>query len=304
MADWDIIIIGAGVAGLTAAATAARLGATVMVLDRLGAGGQIATVDAISNFPGYADPVAGIEVAPAMQEQAEGLGAEFQLTEVSAVMPTGDGFELTCDNGPLTCRALIIAAGSSRTPLGLDNEEKLAGRGVSHCASCDGPLFRGERVVVAGGGDSAFDEAAVLADHVAHVTVVYPDAEPVAAQTAVTRLRALANVDERPGCVVAAISGQDTVNGVTLRNVTTGETEPHDAVGVFVYTGQIPNTGFLTGLVDLDGDGKVLADADLQTSQPGVFVAGDIRAKSGGLIATAIGDGAIAAASAFHFSKR
>lgn len=298
MADYDIIVIGAGVAGLTAAATAARLGARTLVVEQMGAGGQVMTVDRIANFPGFPDPVSGIELGPLLQEQAEALGAEMRLATVTGIARGENGLTVSCDDGDMSCRAVIVAAGSSRRKLGLPGEEALEGRGVSHCASCDGPLLRGRTVVVVGGGDSAFDEAAVLSEYAATVILAYRDATPRAQQRAVAEAAGRENIVQRPNTTVEALEGDDGLTAVRLRDTLSGAVETVAAEGVFFYVGLDPNTGFLGGLLELDRDGRIRTKSDLESSHPMIFAAGDIRSGAAGLLSTAAGEGATAAISA------
>jgi len=291
--SFDLLVIGGGVAGLTAAATAGDLGLRTALAEHLAAGGQIATVDHVGNAPGYPDGTAGYELGPALQQQAEQAGVTFLFDTIERIERDGETFAVSGASGSVTARSIIIAAGSHRRPLDVPGEELLAGRGVSHCASCDGPFFRGEDVIAVGGGDSAFDEALVLAAHAATVTIVHEGEAPTARAPQIERVTALANVRILPGRTVARIEGESAVDAVILSD---GERLP--AKAVFVYAGQAPNSAFVRDLVDLDAGGRIVTGADLQTSCPGIFAAGDIRAGSGGLIATAMGDGAVAALAA------
>jgi len=300
MAEYDVLVIGAGVAGLTAAATAARLGLHTLVIDSMGVGGQVMTVDRITNFPGFPDPVSGIELGPLLQEQAEAFGAGMRLASVTGIAGMAGDLTVSCDEGDISCRAVIVAAGSSRRKLGLPGEEELEGRGVSHCASCDGPLFRGQTVVVVGGGDSAFDEAAVLSDHAGKVILAYRTAEPRAQRRAVAEVAGLENVVQKPNTTVEALEGESALTGVRLRDTSSCTVETVAAGGVFVYVGLDPNSGFLDGLLELDGDGRILTGGDLQSSHPMIFAAGDIRSGSAGLLSSAAGEGATAAISAYR----
>ncbi|WP_028035417.1 NAD(P)/FAD-dependent oxidoreductase [Chelativorans sp. J32] len=301
MDEFDIVVIGAGVAGLSAAATAARRGARVAVVEKLGAGGQIMTVERIENFPGAVEPVAGFELGPAMQEQAEQAGAEFLLDAVEEVLLDGPARVLRCSQGEITARALIVAAGSSRRALGVPGEERLEGRGVSHCASCDGPLHRGKTVAVIGGGDSAFDEALILATHAGQVLLIHRGESFRAAKPTVEKVSALENVRICLNSTVEEIIGDNVVQGLLVRDRITGASRRESVDGVFVYVGLEPNTDFLKGKLDLAEDGRVLTDRFMQTSLPGVFAAGDIRHASVALLAEAAGDGATAAIAALNY---
>ena len=304
MRETELAIIGAGVAGLTAAMTAARHGLEVLVVERLGAGGQIMNVERIDDFPGFPDGIAGIELGPRLQEQAEAAGAAFALDQVEALTRRSDGRHvLCCADEDIAARAVVIATGSARRRLGIPGEELLTGRGVSECAGCDGPLFGGQVVGVVGGGDSAFSEALALARHVQRIHVIFRASEPHAQHVLVEALRACDNVEFHPGCEVFAIHGETAVEGLLLRS-RAGDDRLLEVRGVFVYAGLKPESGFAGNSLELDDEGRIVADDSLQTSLPGVFVAGDIRSGAPFLLATAAGEGAHAALSALAWLRR
>lgn len=296
MVQTDIAIIGAGVAGLTAAAEAARQGAQVLVVERMSAGGQVMNVERIDNFPGHPQGISGFELGPLLQEEAETAGAQFLLDAVESLAPEGGRIVLRCAGETVSARALIIAAGSLRRRLGVPGEERLEGRGVSHCASCDGPLFRGERVCVVGGGDSAFGEALVLSAHAASVTLLFREAQPRAQAYLLEGVAALPNVRMVPHAEVVEITGDNAVTGVC-----TADGRRFEAEGVFVYAGLRAGSGFLAGQLALDASGRIATDGQLRSSLPGVFAAGDIRAGAGYLLVDAAQDGLAAARGALHY---
>ena len=299
----DIAIVGAGAAGLCAAATAAAQGRQVLVIERMGAGGQVMNVENIRNFPGDPEGISGFELGPLLQEQAEAAGAQFLLDTVVSVAAVDGGVRLHCEGETVQARALIVAAGSARRKLGVPGEEQLEGRGVSHCASCDGPLFRQLPVCVVGGGDSAFGEAAVLATHASQVTLVFRGAQPHAQASLQAALRGLPNVTLVPGAEVIAIEGAGNVSAIRVRGVEGERSIPCE--GVFVYAGLRADGGFLADGVERDGAGRIRTDEDFRTSLPGVFAAGDIRAGAGWLLADAARDGAAAAQAATrHLNER
>jgi thioredoxin reductase (NADPH) len=300
MQDIDIVIVGAGVAGLTAAMMAARHGVKVTVVDRTGVGGQISTAERIENFPAFPQGIAGHELGPLLHEQAEAAGAEFMLDTIETIAPEHGRF-LVHGADTLRARAVIVAAGSTPRSLGIPGEAPFFGKGVSHCASCDGPFFKGEEVVVVGGGDSAFDEALVLAAHASRVTVVHRGASLRAQQSVVARASANPRVAILLDTVVEEIVGGDAVSGVRLRDQKSGEARLQPVKGVFVHVGLKPNTIFLQGLVSLDNAGHIETDAMMRTSRPGLFAAGDIRKGSVALIAAVAGDGATAAVAAVRY---
>ena len=300
MQDIDVVIVGAGVAGLTAAMVAGRHGVKVAVVDRIGVGGQISTVERIENFPGFPLGIAGHELGPLLHEQAEAAGVEFMLDTIELIASEGGRF-LVRGVDTLQARAVIVAAGSAPRSLGISGEESFLGKGVSHCASCDGPFFKGEEVVVVGGGDSGVDEALVLAAHAARVTVVHRGASLRAQQSVVARASADPRIAILLDTVVEEIVGGDAVSGVRLRDQKSGEARLQPVKGVFVHVGLEPNTMFLQGLVALDGAGYIETDAMMRTSRRGLFAAGDIRKGSVALIAAVAGDGATAAVAAVRY---
>ncbi|HVV92804.1 MAG TPA: FAD-dependent oxidoreductase [Hyphomicrobiales bacterium] len=298
MQEFDLVIVGAGVAGLTAATTAGRFGLRTAVVDRLGAGGQIVNAERIENLPGLAEGIGGFELGPLLQEQAEAAGAAFLLDDIEAIEADGAAWVVRGTEDSLKAPAVILATGSQPRTLGVPGEEEFRGRGVSHCATCDGPLFAGKTVAVVGGGDAALDEAAVLAAHAATVTV-YLRAEAPRAQ-AILRQQAgeRANLTLVGGATVEAITGGDGVAAIRVRR--DGAVQEVPVEGVFVYIGTEPETGFLRGVVDLDPAGHVATDILMRTSRPGLFAAGDVRQHSVALLPAVAGDGATAAISAFR----
>jgi thioredoxin reductase (NADPH) len=297
MSDADIVIIGAGVAGLTAAIHAARLGARVVVVAEMGVGGQIINAPRIENFPGFPDGVSGVELGPALHEQAEIAGADFVFDTVEAVERNGAGWIVRGAGETLATRAIIIAAGSRPRQLGVPGEERLTGRGVSHCASCDGPLYRAKHVFVAGGGDAAFDEALTLAEFAASVVILCRSERPRAHKALRDRVAGTAHIDVMTSTGIKEISGEKAVSALVLRGPD-GATRVEAADGLFVQVGLAPNTDFLGGQIALAPDGRIVVDSMMRTSAAGVFAAGDIRADSVALLAASAGDGATAAVAA------
>lgn len=300
MRDFDLIVVGAGIAGATAATCAGRLGLRVAVVEQLGPGGQIINATRIDNMPGFPQGIAGIELGPLLHEQADAAGAEFVLDTVESLAVDERQRVVTCAGETLRAPALIVAAGSALRNLGVPGEAELLGHGVSHCASCDGPFFRGQRVIVIGGGDAALDEALVLTEFASQVTVVHRRPELRAQHVLVEHARSVATIAFLPATSVEAIVGNGTVSGVRTRDAN-GTVREEPCGGVFVFVGLEPNTAFLGGLVALDPAGHVATDLLMRTSLDGVFAAGDIRAQSVRLLASAAGDGATAAVAAFRY---
>ena len=303
MADlYDLVIVGGGLAGLTAAMYGARLGLRTCLVEHMAAGGQVLNVEKIENFPGFPEGIAGFDLGPIVQEQAEAAGAEFVMdTAVGLdVDVDGDRRVLGCEGAELAARSVIVAAGSAFRSLGIPGEEQFLGKGVSHCASCDAPFFVGKDVCVVGGGDSAVDEAAVLAGaNVGHVQLIHRGSSFSAQQVAVDRLVGFSNIEALFETELEEIVGQDTVSSVRLK--ANGSTRDQPLSGVFIFVGLEPNTAFLRGTLDLDPSGHIAVNAHLETSIPGVFAAGDIRQSSSRQLVAAAGDGATAAVNAARY---
>jgi thioredoxin reductase (NADPH) len=301
MREADVVVVGAGVAGLTAAMIAASHGVSTLVLEQLAPGGQVSTIEKIGNFPGFPDGIAGYEIGPLLQQQAEAAGAAVELETVSAIEAGESGYRVICAGGEIAARAVIIAAGSTLRKLGILGESEFAGRGVSHCASCDGPLFKDQPVTVVGGGDSAFDEALVLAGFASEVTLVHRGPAPVARASAVALLSGLPNVRIVADAEIVAIEGDARVSEIAIRRG--GEISRQPCRAVFAYVGLEPQTGWLKDFVALDADGHIVTDMMMRTSCPGIFAAGDIRAGSVKMLASVAGDAATAAVGAVQYLR-
>ena len=301
MRDVDLVVVGAGVAGLTAAMFAGRYGLEVMVVDQIGVGGQIINAERIENFPGFPNPLGGHELGPLLHEQAEAAGAEFMLDTVETIEAGGTRHVVRGAGESLRARAVIIAAGSALRSLGIAGEEKLIGRGVSHCAACDGAFFKGQEVCVVGGGDSALDEALLLTAHAARVTIFHRGEHLDAQKKLQDEVTSNSKIAIALNTTVEEIVGDDAVTGVRLRDLKTGGTRLQAVKGVFVYVGLSPNTAFLRGVLALDAAGHIVTDVNMHTSVAGIFAAGDIRQHSVAQLAAAAGDGATAAISAFRY---
>ena len=299
--DFDVVVVGGGVAGLTAGTYAARYGLETAVIETLIFGNQIINVERIENFPGFPKGISGAELAPLMMEQATDAGATGQMAEVTGVTLDEPYKLVNTTDGNIKTKALIVAAGSSLKKLGIPGESELYGSGVSHCATCDGPMFSGETVGVVGGGDSAADEALTLTDYVDSV-VMFHRGDKSHAQKAL-RERVLTNnkIDIVFNTVVESILGKDMVKGVGVRNVVSNLVDKVDLAGLFIYVGLEPNSDFLRGLVKLDNGGHIPVDLWMETEIPGIYAAGDIRQHSASQLASAAGDGATAAIAAYRY---
>lgn len=301
MPDYDIVVVGGGLAALTAGLFAARCGRSTLVLEPAMPGGHLTTIQRIEDFPGFPDGVSGYELGPNTQMQAMNSGAEFAMAEVESLAPDGDGWRVATTDGEHRARAVIVAAGSRARALGVPGEDRFQGLGISHCASCDGPLHRDNTVGVVGGGDSAISEALTLAEYVGKV-VVFHRGEAFSAQaTYLDRARASRAIELRTGCVVEEIVGDGVVAGVRVRDAARGTVEQVDLTCLFIYVGLEPNTAFLGGQVPLDEAGRIVTDIWMRTGRRGLLAAGDVRANSASQAITAAGDGATAAIAAHRY---
>ncbi len=297
---YDLIVIGGGPAGLTAALYARRANKTVLILEKDGFGGQITHSPKIENFPGFAS-VSGNELADAMVEQVLGQGAEVELAEATEIRADGDLRTVVTEDGAFTARTVILATGVRHRTLGLPREEELEGRGVSYCAVCDGAFYAGKSVAVIGGGNSALQEAILLAERCSHVTVVQNLDDLTGEAKLADVLRAKPNVSFIYHTVVAGLAGEKELTGLRLRDAHTGAESDLAVDGMFVCIGLVPNNGAFASAAALDAHGYFAADETLSAGTPGVFVAGDCRAKSVRQITTAVSDGAVAALAACRY---
>jgi thioredoxin reductase (NADPH) len=272
-----VAIIGSGPAGLTAALYAARASLEPLVIRGLQPGGLIATTSEVENYPGFVDGIGGYELSDNMEKQAMRFGAKFKDTLITSIDASQRPFVLHTDDGePITADTIIVSTGASPRHLGVPGEEKLANRGVSYCATCDGFFFRDKRAVVVGGGNSAIDEGLFLTRFVTELVIIHRRdtlrADPILQE------RAFANPKVRFvwDSTVDEILGEQSVTGVKVRNLKTGEVTQIDTEGVFPYIGHVPNTGIFKGLLDLDENGFIKSEGNTRTNVPGIFAAGDV----------------------------
>ncbi len=301
---YDIIIIGGGPAGLTAGLYASRGGMKTLLLERMGCGGQAVITDHIENYPGYKDGVSGFELASKMQEQAVKFGLEIRTKDVMKIENVskshGGKYIRTMEN-LYSSTAVIIAVGANFKYLKVPGETDFLGKGVSYCATCDGPFFKDKHLVVVGGGDSSVQEAAFLTKFANSVTLVHRRDRLRAAQVLQERVKSNPKVKFRLGSVVERISGSTRVESVTLKDLSTGNAEEYKTDGVFIFVGQTPNTAFLKGDIKMDEAGFILTGDNMQTSSDGIFACGDARVKLLRQVVTACGDGALASYSAQEY---
>jgi thioredoxin reductase (NADPH) len=257
----------------------------------------------IENYPGFPDGIAGYTLGPLLQQQAMHLGLEVRLTDVDTAHLEDEIKVLQTGDGVVRARALIIATGSSFAALGVPGEETFLGRGVSHCAPCDGALFMAQPVAVIGGGDAALDEGLYLTQYASQVTIVHRRDTLRACQLLQERAQANSKLAFRWNTVVRAIEGAEVVQRIQIEDVNTGERSVLDVAGVFSYIGLTPNTAFLNGLVPLNPSGQVVTDLWMRTAVPGILAAGDVRSDSARQLIAAAGDGATAALAAMRYLR-
>ena len=298
---YDVVIIGGGVAGLTAGMYASRAGLKTIVLERMMTGGQVINAEKIENYPGFPEGITGFELGPKLQEQATQAGAEVKLSEVTGLKSNGPGWIVETYDGEIETKAVIIASGSTLRKLGVPGEEELHGAGVSYCATCDGGFFMDQVVAVVGGGDSALDEVMTLTEYASKVIVFVWDDRFSGQKVLQDRVLSNPKVEVRWDTTVDAIHGADDgeVTGVNITDRISGETSRVDLQGVFIYVGLEPNSGYLSGVVELDKGGHVPTDISMATPTSGLFAAGDIRQHSAAQLITSAGDGATAAIAAY-----
>ena len=290
----DLIIIGAGPAGLTAGLYAARARLKTIMLEKLSPGGQVLMTDWVENYPGFPDGISGFELMDKMRRQAEKFDLVIENHEVSRVELTPEKKIVVTEKGKLETRALILTSGATPRKLGIDGEALLTGKGVSYCATCDGPFYRDQEVALIGGGDTAVEEAIFLTRFTSKVHLIHRRDELRATKLLQERVMAMDQVNIVWDTIPMSIVGDTEVKGVDLKNVKTGKTSHLPVQGIFVFIGYIPNNELVKDQLELDPLGFVVTDNDMQTSVPGVFAAGDIRSKILRQIATAVGEGATA----------
>lgn len=298
----DIVIIGAGCAGMTAAVYAARAGKKVLVLESQGIGGQIASSPKIENYPGIAS-ISGMEFSNTLFSQAENLGVDFDFNEVKGIKP-GNPMLVYAESGEIECRSIIIAVGSKRRELGLLNENALTGHGVSYCAVCDGSFYRGKDVAVVGGGNAALQSAEYLSGIAGSVTLIHRRDTFRGEISVAERIKKEPKIKFELSSIVTELEGDKSLSGIKVHNIKSGKDKEISVSGLFISAGQIPQNSQFSDCVHLDDSGYVLAGEDCATSVPGVFAAGDCREKSVRQLTTAAADGAVAALGAVSFIER
>ena len=298
---YDLIIIGAGPAGLTAGLYAARAQLNTLLFERLAPGGQVLNTDWVENYPGFPDGISGFDLADKMKTQAERFGLRIQNEEVVGLELSQEKKTVITHNGEMETKALILACGATPRQLGIEGERPFVGKGVSYCATCDGPFYRDQDVAVIGGGDTAAEEAIFLTRFASRIYLCHRRDRLRAIKLLQDRVMAEEKIEIVWDTIPLKILGENGVEGIELKNVKTGNIFRKEVHGVFVFVGTLPNTDVAKGKVELDENEFVKTNNEMETSVPGVFAAGDIRSKPFRQIATAVGEGAAATYSAERY---
>jgi thioredoxin reductase (NADPH) len=299
--EFDIAIAGGGIAGLTAALTAARLGCKTFVLSGDVLGGLLLSIEKVEGFPGFVEGVPGYDLCPMIQEQAAAAAAQFTAASLDGLDRQNGGWQLTAGSSQVRARAVILATGATLKQLGVPGEERLRGKGVSHCASCDAPLVRKRTVAVVGGGDSALQEALTLADFAERVIILQRGADLTAQAVYRDRVASHPKIEIRLDTVVEEVLGDGKVGGVRIRSTKANASSDLEVAAIFVYIGLEPATTFVKAHMKLDQSGRIPVDAQMRTELPGIFAAGIARSRSVGRAVAAAGDGTIAAIAAERY---
>jgi len=297
MSDFDLIIIGAGPAGLTAAQYGARANLKVLVIEQLSAGGQALVIDVLENYPGYIDQKSGYEFAMDLHKQAESFGASFLFSAVSSIKKENDTFIVSLADGTTrTASSVILATGAKPRFLDVPGEKEFCGKGVSYCATCDGNFFKGKKIFVVGGGDAACDEARFLSRLSDNIVLIHRRDSFRAQKALVERTLANPNIKVRYNTVIKEIKGEVKVKSVVLADTKTGEVYEEAADAVFVFAGTVPQSSLAAELkAQLDESGYIITNQNMATNIPGLFAAGDVRSGAFRQVVTAAADGATAA---------
>jgi thioredoxin reductase (NADPH) len=301
-ADRDLIIIGAGGAGLSAAQYGARGNLRTLVLEEVSSGGQALLIDGLENYPGFPEPINGYEFTQKMEEQARKFGAEFENSGVTAIRRNGHLFKVETDKGTLSAPAVILATGAVHKSLGVPGESELAGHGVSYCATCDGPFFKAKRMLVVGGGDAACDEAMYLANLASGVLMIHRREKFRAQKSLASRVLANPKIEVRFNTELRRIEGEGMVSRVRLFDNSTQREREEQVAAVFVFIGSDPRSALAASLgVPLDDVGYVKTNERMETTVPGLYAVGDVRASPFRQLVVAAAEGAIAAHAAGQY---
>lgn len=293
--EYDVIIVGGGPAGLSAGIYTARDGLNSLLIERALAGGQIMEAELVENFPGFVEGISGMELGQMMSQQAIKYGVKTINDEVTGLEVTGEQKRVKSLDDTFIAKSVIIASGAERQKLNVPGEDRLTGRGVSYCATCDAPFFRDQPIAIVGGGNTAITEAIHLAKFAAKVMVIHRRDQLRASAIIQQRAQHEPKINFLWNTIVEEIAGNDSVNQLRLRQVKTGETSTLEVAGIFISVGIKPNSTYLKDVLQLDDAGYIITNDKMETNIPGIFAAGDIRHNSGRQAITAAGEGATAA---------
>jgi thioredoxin reductase (NADPH) len=302
MANYEVVIIGGGPAGLAAGLYSARAGLKTVLLERGMFGGQIVNATKVENYPGFPEGISGFDLVSLMHQQAVKYGLEILNAEVTGIKP-GKPLTVLTASGNFDSAAVIIAAGSEYSRLGVSGEDKYTGRGISYCATCDGAFFKGREVAVIGGGDTAVSDALELTQHASKIYLIHRREQLRASQILQQRAFAQSKLEFIWNSVVEELVGETMISAIKLKNIKTNQTSTLPVSGVFVAIGLKPNSLNFVNVVKVSETGNIIVDQAMATSVPGIYAAGDIRQGSARQVATAIGDGATAAINAFKYIR-
>lgn len=292
--EWDLVVIGGGPAGMTAAQYGARANLRTLVIEEMAAGGAVLLISDMENYPGFPEPVNGFEFSDKMRQQTENFGAVFKSTSANSVTKEGHIFTVDTSDGPVTTWTVVISTGAKHKHLGVTGEEEFSGRGVSYCATCDGPFFKNKKILVVGGGDSACDEASYLANLTDQVVMIHRRDRFRAQKVLADRVLKNPNIDIRLNHTLETIEGDDKVRKVVLKRTDTGETYEEEMDAVFIFIGAVPQTGLVPDL-EKDEAGYLITDQGMETAVKGLFVVGDVRSTPFRQVVVACGEGAVSA---------
>ena len=296
----DIIIIGAGTAGLSAAIYALRAGKSVLLMEQLTYGGQIINTPEVENYPGIKS-ISGFDFAQGLYEQAEALGAELKYEQVTGI-DDGEVKKVKTSSGEYECKAIILATGAKNRPLGLDKETEFIGSGISYCATCDGAFFKGRVVAVNGGGNTALEDALFLSNYCKKVYLIHRRDEFRGEAKQVDKLKEKENIEFVLNATITELLGEDELSGVRVHDKLSGEDKDIELDGLFIAIGQMPENAAFAPLIELDKGGYIVAGEDCRTNVAGIFAAGDCRTKTVRQLTTAAADGAVAALAACAYA--
>ena len=292
--EWDLVVVGGGPAGMTAAQYGARANLRTLVIEEMAAGGAVLLISDMENYPGFPEPVNGYEFSEAMRQQTENFGAVFKSATADSITKKNNIFTVETSDGPVTSWTVVLSTGAKHRHLGAPGEEEFSGRGVSYCATCDGPFFKNKKMLVVGGGDSACDEASYLANLTEKVVMIHRRDRFRAQKVLADRVQNNSNIEVRLNHTLEGIQGESKVGRVVLKKTDSGETYEEEFDAVFIFIGADPQTSMAPDL-EKDDTGYLITNQNMETSLKGFFAVGDVRATPFRQVVVAAGEGAVAA---------